>query len=182
MTRGSYNLGPELTAVLAAFCEANFGCPAINVIREAVKVFIEAELEVNAALRVRFEEALAAAADAVALPPAVEARAQRIYETSTSSLTGTVAPSCQPPWSALDRANAEHRALRDWAVDQALIELIWNAATEHQRAQAIRLRGVRPRLVSTSTGGGGKVVGGPLMGDQRGARGAFVIIDNPRRA
>ena len=39
------------------FCEANYGAPAIRIIREAVRQFIDESLENEPALRKRFEEA-----------------------------------------------------------------------------------------------------------------------------
>ena len=56
-TGARFNLGEPWDSDLADFCEANFGAPATEIVRRAVKAFIDNHLEDEPALRERFHEA-----------------------------------------------------------------------------------------------------------------------------
>jgi hypothetical protein len=51
------NLGEPYAGLLADFCEANRGSPEVRIIRDALKFFIEHELEAEPRLRERFDAA-----------------------------------------------------------------------------------------------------------------------------
>jgi len=51
------DLPADFVVVLDAFCDAAWGVPRAKIIREAVTDFVQRELEKNAGLKERFEEA-----------------------------------------------------------------------------------------------------------------------------
>lgn len=54
------DLGQGLQASLDAFCEAHYGAPQVRVIREAVKIFITAQLDAEPELKKRYDVILRA--------------------------------------------------------------------------------------------------------------------------
>jgi hypothetical protein len=68
------NLGEPYAGMLADFCEANRGSPEVRIIREAVKFFIEHELNAEPRLKARYDEARARRLAAAAAPMRIAAK------------------------------------------------------------------------------------------------------------
>jgi len=56
-TGARFRLGDPLDNDLADFCAANWNCSATEVLRDAVKAFIEAQLTANEGLQQRYADA-----------------------------------------------------------------------------------------------------------------------------
>jgi hypothetical protein len=56
-TGARYQLGEPLAGDLVDFCEAHYGTSEIEMIRRAVRVFIDSELKTDSAARTRFDAA-----------------------------------------------------------------------------------------------------------------------------